>query len=236
MDLDLLKWDNDTYNDYLDYLKSLADVKYLEFNKKIINTNYKMLGIRVPLLKKIAKKISKGDVEEFLKFCEPKYYEEVFIRGLVICSISDIKISTEEIIKFLKYIDNWAICDSFCNSLKIVNTNKDYFFKYFNDLIKQGTEYAIRVSLVAFINYYVEDKYIEEIFSIIDSINTDKYYVNMAIAWLLCEMYTKYKEMTLKYIKKSALNDFVINKTIGKIRDSYRIKDEDKELIKQFKR
>ena len=236
MDFNIENWDNNSYNYYLDYLKSLADIKYKKFNLKIINTKYEMLGIKVPILRKIAKSISKGNIEDFLKNNKPIYYEEVFIRGLVIASIKDINILKKEIKNFIKYIDNWAVCDSFCSSLKTINLNKDNFFDFFKKLLNNKDEYNMRVSLVVFLNFYIDIKYLNEIFNIIDSINTDKYYVNMAISWLLCEMYTKYKEETLIYLKQTNLNDFVINKTISKVRESYRISNDDKELIKQFKR
>ena len=54
------------YNKFINYLKSISDNKYKEFNKKIIKTKYKMLGIKIPILRNIAKKIDKSNYEEFL--------------------------------------------------------------------------------------------------------------------------------------------------------------------------
>ena len=57
----------------------------------------------------------------------------------------------------------------------------------------------------------------------------------MAEAWLLCELFIKHKEETLKYFETHNLNKFTINKTISKIHDSYRVSYEDKEYINKYK-
>jgi len=71
---------------------------------------------------------------------------------------------------------------------------------------------------------------------LIDKIEVDKYYVNMAAAWLLAEMYIKYPNETLEYLKRSKVNNFTFNKTISKICDSYRVSKEEKERLKKMRR
>ena len=129
MNLIKKNWSKKDYQEFLEYLFSLKDSKYLSFNQKIITTNYEMLGIRIPLLRKIAKEIGKGNYREFLKYCSNKYYEEIMIKGLIIGEEKDITILKEEILDYLDYIDNWAVCDTFCNSLKII---KESFLELFN--------------------------------------------------------------------------------------------------------
>jgi 3-methyladenine DNA glycosylase AlkD len=50
-----------------------------------------MIGIRVPIMRDVAKKISKSNIEEFLEYAQNKYYEEVMIQGLIISHIKDEK-------------------------------------------------------------------------------------------------------------------------------------------------
>ena len=57
----------------------------------------------------------------------------------------------------------------------------------------------------------------------------------MAVAWLMCELMIKNRNQTLKYLEKHILNDFTINKTIGKCRDSYRVSKEDKEFLLKYR-
>ena len=64
-DFNFQVWDKEKYNEYIEYLISLRDEKLEKFNKKIIPTKYKILGIKIPILKKIAKKISSTDIQTF---------------------------------------------------------------------------------------------------------------------------------------------------------------------------
>lgn len=236
MNLKEVKWNNKTYQEFLTYLESIKDPKYQEFNQKIVFTKYKMLGIRLPELRKIANNIFKGDYKNFLKLCSNEYYETVMLKGLVIAKISTFSELEPYFNSYLSLIDNWALTDTFCNSLKLVKSNKEEFLSIINSLLETNEEYKVRVGLVLFLNYYVEEPYLDLIFSYLDNLNTDFYYVNMAAAWLLCEIFTKYPEITLKYLENNNLNTFTINKTISKIRDSYKIDKKMKDYVLKFKR
>jgi len=58
----------------------------------------------------------------------------------------------------------------------------------------------------------------------------------MAEAWLICELYIKYPEKTRQFIKNNKLNKFTQNKAISKIHDSYRVSDEEKNMLNGYKR
>ena len=58
----------------------------------------------------------------------------------------------------------------------------------------------------------------------------------MAAAWLLAECMTKFKDKTIKFYKYNKTNDFIINKSISKCRDSFRISKEDKDYLLTFKK
>ena len=236
MDLKSMNWNKDNYLLFLDYLKSISEEEYKKFSEKITFTKYEMLGIRLPKLRGIAKDISNGDIASFLKVVKHSYYEEVMISLLVIASIKDMNELMKYFYKYISLIDNWALCDTFCNSLKIVSKNKEYFLEVIDKLIKSDKTYDIRVGLILLLCYYVEEKYLDLIFNYLDSIKSDEYYVNMAEAWLLCEIFVKYEDKGLKYLEKNKLNKFTINKSISKIRDSYRVSKEMKEYILKFKR
>lgn len=224
-----------TYEQFIDYLKLNQDLKYKEFHKKLTFTKYEIIGVKVPILRRIAKEILKSDYKTFLKDVKTKYYEEVFIEGIIVASLKE-----EEFFHYLpeyvSKIDNWAICDSFCNSLKIVKNDYQKYFEYFKNYLYSEEEFKVRVALIVYLNFYVNEKYLDEIFELIDKITLDKYYVNMATSWLLAEMFIKYPAKTINYLKKSKVNNFVFNKTISKIRDSYRVSKEVKEVLKNMRR
>jgi len=231
------KWNKKEYETYIKYLKSLSDSKYREFHKSLTETKYEIIGIRVPIMRHLAKEKLKTDYLTFLKYCKDKYYEEVFIEGQVIAGIKDENIFLEHFYKFLPKIDNWAICDSFCNSLKRMKKDPDKYFPIVKELsLKDQEVFTSRVGLICILNHFIDEKYLKEIFTILDTIKSDEYYLNMAEAWLVCELYTKYPKETTKYLKKNKLNKFTHNKAISKIHDSYRISKEEKEYLNTLKR
>ena len=225
-----------SYKSFLNTLESNKDLKYKEFNEKIIFTKYKMVGIKTPILKRIAKDISKDDYKKFLSEVKPNSYEEVLVEGFVISNIKDIDEAITYFDKYIEKIDNWALCDLVVSSMKIVKKNKELFLRKIKKYLKSKEEYIVRVGIILLLDYYLEEKYLDEIFILIDNINREEYYINMAIAWLLSISLIKYKDKTLKYLKTCNLNDFTYNKALQKARESLRVTKEDKDYYQSLKR
>ena len=61
------QWSQGDYDEFFSYICSLADAKYREFSMKLIPGTADILGIRVPMLRDIAKQIGKGDVDSFIR-------------------------------------------------------------------------------------------------------------------------------------------------------------------------
>ena len=236
MDLEKISWNRKTYHHFVFYLKSISEEQYKEFSKKITFTKYEMLGIRLPTLRKIAKEISNHDYHSYLKVCKPIYYEEIMIQLLVIANIKDVDECMFYFDDAIHLIDNWALCDTFANSLKIVKKNKEYFLTKIDSLIKSKETYHIRMGLILLLCFYVEEKYLDLIIQYLESIHSDEYYVNMAEAWLVCEIFIKFESVGLQYLSDNQLNKFTINKSISKIRDSYRVSKYRKDYILRFKK
>ncbi len=217
-------------------LKENKDLKYKEFNSKIISTKYPMIGVKTPILKNIAKEISKKDYKTFLQNKNTDYYETVLIEGFVISHIKDIEEALIYFDKFIKKIDNWAICDMTVSSMKIVKKNKDIFKDKIKEYLNSKEEFTVRVGIILLLDYYLEEEYLDEVFSLIDNIKREEYYINMAISWLISIALIKYKDKTLKYLKVCNLDDFTYNKALQKARESKRISKEDKKYYQKLKR
>lgn len=237
MELKKDNWTNKDYQQFLKYLETKQDINYKKFHSAIIKKEINLIGIKTPILRNIAKEIFKGNYESFLKLVTHTYYEETIIYGFIIANIKKLDNSLINYINIYKTkINNWATCDLFCSSLKIVTKNKEFFYNYIKENIKSKEEYIQRMCFVLLLNYYIEPKYLEDIFLYCDKYCKNTYYVNMAIAWLLSCCYIKYKEITLNYLKKTQLDTFTYNKTISKIIDSYRVSKEEKEILRKMKR
>lgn len=233
MDFQNIKWNKQTYQKFIKYLKTISEKNYQKFHQKLLkNEKIKVLGVRTPKLKEIARQISKTDYLKFIKYNTHTYYEENIIHGLLLGIIKDDNI-LNLIDDFIPYIDNWATCDITCANLKIfkkinINQTKKY--------LKSSNPWEIRFGLVILLDHYIEKENINYIFITCNIVKNDHYYVKMAIAWLLSICYIKYPEITLKYLKNVDLDNFTYNKTISKICESLRVSKETKEKLKKLKR
>ena len=217
-------------------LFELQDLKYKEFHSNLCPNNDNIIGIRVPILKSFAKQLYKEDKNILTKLANT-YYEEVMLQGLVISlSTEPVNKKIKLIEKFVPKIDNWAICDTFCSSLKIKNKEKEIYWDFLKKYYDSSKEFEIRFLLVMLLDHYLEEKYLDEICNIIRNINNDNYYVKMSKAWLISIMYIKYPKYTLKELDNLNLDSWTYNKSIQKIIESKRVCTEEKEYLKKLKK
>lgn len=230
-------WNKENYQKFLDYLDKNKDLKYREFHYRLLKDNsIEFIGVRTPILKNIAKQISKTKYIEFIKLNTLKTYEEKTIYGLL---LGYLKIDFNDLLNlidnYLMNIDNWATCDLTCANLKIFKKNKDLGFNYLKNKINSNNIWIQRFVIVMFLDYFLCDEYIDDVLKTISNIDTNEYYVEMAIAWLLATAYINYQDKVLSLLKSSKINKTVINLTIKKANESYRITKEKKKLIKNLK-
>lgn len=219
-------------------LHTLIDPTYREFHSSLLPGTENILGVRIPLLRKLAKEIAQKDGRrEFVETTDTTYYEEVMLQGLV---IGIAKMPIEERIKYLRMfvprIDNWAVCDIFCGELKpAVRKNKETVWLFIQPYLLSAKEYKIRYGVVMLF-HFIDEEHIDFILHYCDSFRHDGYYARMGIAWLLSICYIKFPEKTLAYLKESQLDKWTYNKSLQKITESLRVDQESKVLIRAMKR
>jgi len=233
MNLSKNTWDKKDYKNFINYLFTINENQYKQFQEKII-PNKQIIGIRTNKLKKIAKEIYIGNYQEFINQIEDNYYEENILYGLILTNIRDLNTLLKYLDKYILIIDNWSSCDLTVSNLKIVAKHKDIFFKYILDNISNNHPYTKRFCYVLLINYYLEKKYLNTIFKLCN-LQNDDYYVNMSIAWLISICYIKHPKETIEYLKNNKLNKFTYNKSLQKIIESTQITKEEKTIIKNMK-
>lgn len=221
------------YLEFINYLFSFQDLKYRDFHFKLLNTNQEVIGIRTPILKKIAKELYKDNIKYF-KYCKHKYYEETIIYGLMITLDKDFSRQLENLDIYTLYIDNWASCDIIVANFKSFKKNLDVGFNKVLEYVNSSNPWQIRVGLVLLLTYYINDDYIAKIFKIADNINSEFYYVKMANAWLLSICFIKYFDLTYEYFLTCNLDKWTYNKALQKAIESTRIKNKD--ILKKLKK
>lgn len=228
-------WTSDDYALFLEYLLSLTDFDYKNFNSKIIPDTPHFFGIRMGEVRKIAKAITKGNYREFLACPIGDYHEERVIEGIV---LSSKKCDYNELLADLKYMSsriyNWAICDSL--TFSGIKKYRDEFMGDALWFIKNQNPWAIRLGLLCLMKFYLDDEYIDRVFELVNLVNSDFYYVNMMQAWLVATAFCKCHDRTLEYLARNKLSDVTQNMAIQKIRDSLRVSKSDKDYILRYKR
>lgn len=241
MDLKNIDWNNESYKIFLDYLWSQQDKIWdLERHSKILNIPPdKVIGIRTPILKKIAKEISKGDWRKFINLSINDIYEEKVLKGLVLSYVKEeFSIIETFLLKFYyNYVDSWAICDIVVGNLKIIKKNKDEHFYLLKNFHNSENPWIVRIGLVTLLSYYIEEDYLDDIFKICLEVKSQEYYVKMALAWLISILFIKERDKTLEFLKnnREIIDSWTYNKALQKIVESFRVSLEDKELMKKMK-
>ncbi len=224
-------------NTIKEQLLELADEKYQKFSAALIPNINNVMGVRLPELRKLAKKIAREDWRAYLKRAENEYFEEIMLQGMVIGYVkTDIDEILQYVAEFVPKIDNWSVCDSFCTGLKFTKTNMKKVWDFLQPYLISSEEYEIRFGVVMLLDFFIEEGYIALALQLFDNIKHDGYYVRMAVAWAISIYYVKFPEHTLAYLRSNSLCDFTFNKALQKITESYRVDQETKQLIRSMKR
>lgn len=242
-------------------LLDLADDRYRKFASSLLPNTDNILGVRLPLLRKLAREIAGGDWRGYLEKAdqetdgpadheadrepnhepnhEPnrKCFEEIMLQGLVLGYIkADIEETLRYVAEYIPKISNWSVCDSFCTSLKFTNNHKERVWNFLQTYFISKGEYNLRFGIVMLLDFYIEEEYIDRVLLLLDNVKHEGYYVKMAVAWAISICYVKLPEPTMKYLRKNTLDDFTYNKSLQKIIESYRVDTKAKEIIRSMKR
>ncbi|MDR0405070.1 MAG: DNA alkylation repair protein [Oscillospiraceae bacterium] len=254
MKLDIV-WSEKEYQKFIKFLRAFEDIEYKKFISKINKDHTsKYIGVRTPILRKIAKAISKADYMGFIKYNGHKFYEEKIIHGFIIdCA----PLTHEDMVKMLKEfvssISDWPLVDMIAAKFNQVNTNKDKALRDISKFSESHSPWEVRLGLILILNSYIEGKYIKKILSICESVGADSqycgeddyeikvpYYVSMANAWLMSECYVKFPEVVSTIFSSRIVDPWTHKKALKKIRDSCRVdapcKNFSRDLRVEFKK
>jgi len=218
-------------------LFELQDNEYADFQSRLTPgiDREKFIGVRVPLVRKLAKEILKTpEAEEFIATLPHKYYDEDMLHGLLISEIKDYSTCVAEVDRFLPYVNNWAVCDIM--SPKVFKKHKPELIEKIKEWTESEETYTSRFGMEMLMSHFLDEDFKPEYLEIPAVIRSEEYYVRMMQAWFFATALTKQWDASVPYITDNRLDVWTHNKTIQKTRESFRITDEQKEYLKTFKR
>lgn len=217
-------------------LFALRDEGYAEFQQKLIPgvPAERVIGVRVPELRKLAKRYYKDpEQRQFLKALPHGYYDEDLLHAILIAEEKDFARCLEEAEAFLPFIDNWAVCDIF--SPKVFAKHKEELLQRIRIWAKSEKTYTCRFGIGMLMQHFLDADFDAAYLEIPAAVQSEEYYVNMMLAWFFATALAKQWEATIPYLENKRLARWIHNKTIQKARESYRITAAEKEYLKSLK-
>jgi len=237
-----------THAELVKRLLAEQDLKYRDFHASLLpNIDKKsIIGVRVPTMRKIAKEFAAADVAKFLDKLPHKYFEENQVHLFVLERIKDFDECLYRIEQFLPYIDNWAVCDG--KSPKALLKDEKRFVSCIEKWLKSKLPYMVRFGVNMLMTFFLDERFDQRFLKWVAAIDeslfnddgraecpTDRYYVQMVIAWYMATALAKQWDATYPYIRGRKLSPWIHAKTIQKACESYRITQEQKEILRGLK-
>lgn len=227
----------ETYEQCIAELERNVDGKYDDFNNPIVNSTYRTMGVRTPIIKKLAKSVPVSARREVLDGFfgdENKTYESVLFAGVLAVRKGDYGETREYLSKLIPLFGSWAHVDCVTPCLRWADNAALYDdFRY---LLDCAGEYEKRFYIMILFSCCLSDEYIDRILDTLrNSVKYGQYYVDMAAAWLLAECLVKYYDKTIGLFTDPVFPKFVHNKAIQKARESYRVAADVKAYLNSLK-
>ena len=218
------------YKDLLNKLFEISDKKFADFSKSLSNSDYISIGVKNPQLKQIIKDHIKDNELKPEEFELGKYLEVDYIYfGLSLKRLNNIKEQLDFLKKNIHKAKSWAITDTASTYLKKMSFT-DYW-NYFKSTNSDKNTYTRRMAYILGLKVYKE----KEILKVLDYIKpSEEYMVMMAQAWLLATIAIIYPDEIFDFLSSKA--DITLKrKTISKMCDSFRIREEIKTKFKSLR-
>ncbi len=226
-----------TNEEIYSYLLEHAEQKLQKFNSTLIPGSDPVLGVRIPVLRALAKRVAKEDFRAYLASAADGTYEEVSLQGFVIgYAKMGIKERLSYTASFLPKIHDWAVNDCFCATLGAAKKHRETVWEFLMPYCGSEREFDQRFVAVMLMDHFLVDDYIDRVFAVWDSLRHEGYYCRMGVAWGVATAYAKYPEKTHAFLLDNHLDDETYNKAIQKMLESYRVTQEAKAVLRGMKR
>ncbi len=214
-------------------LEQLAEPGYQQFTARLLPGTERILGIRLPALRRLAKEIAGEDWAGCLAWKEPLLFEERMLQAFCIgygkAGLEEILAAAEQ---FIPTIDNWSVNDSFCASFKIARKYPREVWDFLMGYRASDKEFEGRTVAVMLMDHYLTPEYISQALEVLGGLPVSGYYASMGIAWAYATAWAKFPRETREYLLAHKIDQATYHRTLQKCLESYRISDEDKEWIR----
>ena len=210
---------------------------YAAFNKRIVNTKMPVIGVRVPDLRRLARKLapnmSAADISKLLT-AKNKSFEYVLLCGLLITHAQlDDQTAIDLTKQYLPHVDSWAHIDTFVEKKR--RFAGEVWWDFALECLQSEAEFTVRYGVISLMTNFLDEAHIDQVFAVLRNVKHDGYYVKMALAWLYATAAVHFFELTLAELESGHIDAWTRNKTYQKMRESRRFTPEEQRIIRQQK-
>lgn len=207
-------------------LACAAEEEYRAFASALLPGTSHVLGVRLPYLRRLAGQIAKAPwARAWLEnHPAPESFEETMLLGFVTAALptESFEERLDGIARFVPYIDNWSVCDSFCISLKDVRKNRVRTFAFLMPYLQSENEFAARFGAVMLLDHFVCDDWLDASLQALSAIPSQAHYARMAVAWAVQTFYAAYPEAVETFLLQERLDASTTALAVNKIAQSRR--------------
>jgi len=217
------------YQEAIAFFEENHNEKKAEFDKIVINSpKLKYHGLDSAAMKEVKKHYSllEGPLDYSFELTS-------LILDSNIAKINDHQELINYMLDFVYQVDNWAHVDAIFTFKKVKKLKHEEFFPQIKHTRDSDLEFVARFYYVAFIMYKARVELYDEFLAGIK--DSEKYYVRMAIAWVISEMFPQDNDKILKYLYDAPLSKKTKMKTIQKIKESRRTTEAQRERLEFLK-
>lgn len=212
------------------------DVTYQAFQYRLIPNAGKLIGVRMPKLRKMAAEIVREDWRTWMDARESdRWYEEIILRGLV-TALAEMPLAErlERIRTFIPQIQNWAVCDCICSTLHL--DDKIVLWDFLQPYLHSEEEFPARFGAVMLLENFITLEDLPRTLSALVQIPAKGYNARIGIAWALSICGVKFPQQTLGFLETAKLDDWTYNKALQKMLESRRLPDALRQDVRACKR
>lgn len=208
-------------------LQSLSEPRVREFAQSLIPGKATILGVRIPRLRAIAKKLAREQWKEhFDSLAQAESMEEELIRGMIPGYAPRIPVTDRlsAIGEFLPRITNWSLCDTCCSTYSFARRNRELVWNWLQPLLHSEKEFEARFAVVMLLGHFAKSpEWAPAVAKALPEVPARGYYAEMALGWCLCELHIHFPDLADPLLAEgSSLRLSVKKLALRKIRESRR--------------
>ena len=206
-------------------LRLSADRSYHDFASRLIPGETRMLGVRLPVLRTIARQYSRRHWRELLDTpaAPDASFEELLLRAMLPAYAADTTLP--ERLRYLQQeqpnLNNWSLCDSACATCHFVKQHREEVAPWLETFLTSTEEFTSRFGVVMLNNYYTRDTaWADWVMHTLPNIKAQGYYADMAVAWCACTLLCRFPERAETMLSPSYLSPPLHKLLCKKLRES----------------